>query len=340
MHHVVRGLDGYRVTDLQPVAQEAFADYIIPMRPDEARLTELLTRRGWDPAWSSGLFDGTRLVGFWLTGRDDAGNDDAGNGDLGTDQPGNEEPGTNQPRDDQPRNGQPGNGQPGDEAYCIVAGIVPAARGSGGLDALYSHVLAATDARPHRLEVIRGNERAARAYRRLGLHAARTLHYVQLPRATAMLGETRWRAEAQPWDPAALPPVSWLAHPPSWQNRRTALGRSGQPRLRLTVREAGALRGSAVLFPDNGDLAEIAVDPAARGRGVGRALLTAALAHAATDRITLATVDARDDRMCAWLDRCGAQVRLSQDEMVTGAGNTGESHQRQGDAGADESPAS
>lgn len=277
MSDAVHGLGGYRVTDLHPVISEAFADYVVPMQPDEARLTELLTRRGWDPGWSAGLFRGRRLVGFWLTGRDD----------------------------------------PDDEAYCAMAGIVPGARGSGGLDALFAHVLAVTGGRPHRLEVISGNERAARAYRRLGFRPSRELRYVQLARGAATLGEPQWKAETESWAPAALPPASWRPHPPSWQNRRTSLGRSTQPRLWLTVREAGVLRGSAVLFPGSGDLAEIAVDPAARGRGVGRALLTAALQHTAADQVTLATIDARDDLMSGWLRQCGAQVKLTQDEMTT-----------------------
>lgn len=82
------------------------------------------------------------------------------------------------------------------------------------------------------------------------------------------------------------------------------------------VREATVLRGSAVLFAQSGDLAEIAVDPAARGRGIGRALLAAALQHASPGRVALTTVDAQDHVLCSWLARCGAELTLSQDEMV------------------------
>lgn len=273
---VVGDLAGYQAADLQPVVAEAFADYLVPLRTDVAGLDALLTRRGWEPAWSAGLFRDGQLAGFWLTGRDD------------------------------------GRG----EAYCTMAGILPEARGGGGLDAMFTRVRAATGARPHQLEVIRGNERAARAYRRLGFRAARVLHYYQLPRAQARLGEPAWPVVAEPWTPAALPPESWLTYPAAWQNRREAQRRARQHPVWLTVREAGLLRGSAVLFADRGDLAEIAVDPAARGHGIGRALLAAALQHAAPERIALATVDGRDDFLCAWLARCGAASTLSQDEMA------------------------
>jgi ribosomal protein S18 acetylase RimI-like enzyme len=276
MGYVVGDLAGYRAADLQSVVSGAFADYVVPLRTDAASLDALLTRRGWEPAWSFGLFGRGRLAGFWLTGRDDS----------------------------------------REEAYCIMAGILPEARGSGGVEALFARVLAATSARPHRLEVIRGNERAARAYRRLGFRAARVLHYYQLPQAKAVLGEPVWPAVAEPWMPATLPPESWLTCPPAWQNRREAQRRALPHPVWLVVREAGAVRGSAVLFEQNGDLAEIAVDPAARGRRTGRALLAAALQYAAPGRIALTTVDARDQVLCSWLARSGAELTLSQDEMV------------------------
>ena len=283
MGYLVADLAGYRAADLHPVVAGAFADYVIPLRVDAEALDALLTRRGWEPAWSFGLFRAGRPVGFWLTGRDDR----------------------------------------GDEAYCIMTGILPEARGSGGVQALFARVLAATNARPHRLEVIRGNERAVRAYRRLGFRAARVLHYYQLPRAQAVLGEPAWAAVAEPWTPAALPPESWLTYPPAWQNRREAQRRAPHHPVWLVVREAGVLRGSAVLFAQNGDLAEIAVDPAARGRGIGRALLAAALQHAAPGRIALTTVDAQDQVLCSWLARSGAELTLSQDEMVHEGGDRG-----------------
>ncbi len=276
MDDVVGDLVGYQAADLHPVASEAFADYVIPMRVDVAALDALLTRRGWEPAWSFGLFRAGQPAGFWLTGRDDGRH----------------------------------------EAYCIMAGILPEARGSGGIDTMFARVRAATSARPHRLEVIRGNERAARAYRRLGFRAARMLHYYQLPRAAAVLGEPAWEAVVEPWTPDALPPESWLTYPAAWQNRREAQRRALPSPLWLVVREGSVLRGSAVLFAPTGDLAELAVDPAARGRGIGRALLAAALRHASPERVVLTTVDARDQALCSWLACCGAELTLSQDEMV------------------------
>src|SRR5262249_14352840 len=93
--YVIGDLAGYRAADLYPVVSEAFADYVIRRGADAASLDALLTRRGWEPAWSFGLFRRERLAGFWLTGRDEGHT----------------------------------------EAYCIMTGILPEARGSGGADA-------------------------------------------------------------------------------------------------------------------------------------------------------------------------------------------------------------
>jgi hypothetical protein len=42
----------------------------------------------------------------------------------------------------------------------------------------------------------------------------------------------------------------------------------------------------------------------------------AALQHSAPARVALTTVDARDQAFCSWLERCGAELVISQDEMV------------------------
>jgi ribosomal protein S18 acetylase RimI-like enzyme len=71
---------------------------------------------------------------------------------------------------------------------------------------MFAWVLAATSGLPHRLEVTRGNERAARAYRRLGFRAVRVLHYYQLPRegTARAVGERGGRQACEHRDAAQL----------------------------------------------------------------------------------------------------------------------------------------
>jgi ribosomal protein S18 acetylase RimI-like enzyme len=188
----VEDLSGYTAASLHPVVSGAFADYVIPMRTDVVQLDALLTRRGWEPAWSRGLSRDGRLVGFWLTGTDDVRG----------------------------------------EAYCIMAGILPEARGSGGIDAMFGQVRAAASGRAHRLEVIRGNDRAARAYRRLGFETARVLHYYELLASAARLGEPGWPVAVEPGWPVATCPRSW------WTPQRAGAA-SGVP---CSLRRCGTRR--------------------------------------------------------------------------------------------------
>ena len=47
---------------------EAFSDYVVPMKPAPEALREMFTRRGWVPEFSSGVFEGKRLVAFTING--------------------------------------------------------------------------------------------------------------------------------------------------------------------------------------------------------------------------------------------------------------------------------
>jgi ribosomal protein S18 acetylase RimI-like enzyme len=59
---------------------EAFSDYVIKLSPTREQLQEMLTRRGYVPAASVGVFDGDRLVAFTLNGVDGPAAYDSGTG--------------------------------------------------------------------------------------------------------------------------------------------------------------------------------------------------------------------------------------------------------------------
>lgn len=60
--------------------REAFSDYVIPLGLTREQLREMLTRRGWAPHLSVGVFDGARMVAFTLNGFDDRAAYDSGTG--------------------------------------------------------------------------------------------------------------------------------------------------------------------------------------------------------------------------------------------------------------------
>jgi len=59
---------------------DAFSDYVIRIAPSPGQLEEMLTRRGYDPAASVGVFEDGRLVAFTLNGVDGQWGYDSGTG--------------------------------------------------------------------------------------------------------------------------------------------------------------------------------------------------------------------------------------------------------------------
>jgi ribosomal protein S18 acetylase RimI-like enzyme len=71
----------------------------------------------------------------------------------------------------------------------------------------------------------------------------------------------------------------------------------------------------AIVFPSNGDLAQLAVRPEARRRGLGTRLLRAA-AELAGKPLRIMNVDERNAGIAAFLERNGAVRTVRQLEMV------------------------
>lgn len=59
---------------------EAFSDYVVKLSPSRDQLLEMLTRRGWVPEASVGIFEGERMVAFTLNGLGEASGYDSGTG--------------------------------------------------------------------------------------------------------------------------------------------------------------------------------------------------------------------------------------------------------------------
>ena len=102
----------------------------------------------------------------------------------------------------------------------------------------------------------------------------------------------------------------WWSIQPSWQNSTTSISRARSPHVILGDDDA-----YAVLFPENGDLAQLAVKPAARRKGRGRALLDEA-AQLAGKPLRIMNVDDRDEGIARFLERAGAKPMVRQIEMV------------------------
>jgi len=76
----MRTLTGDDFDALHDTFGEAFSDYVVPFQPTPGQLREMLTRRGWVPELSVGVFDGERMVGFTANGFDGGTAYDSGTG--------------------------------------------------------------------------------------------------------------------------------------------------------------------------------------------------------------------------------------------------------------------
>jgi ribosomal protein S18 acetylase RimI-like enzyme len=102
----------------------------------------------------------------------------------------------------------------------------------------------------------------------------------------------------------------WWDIRPSWQNATHSILRAHDSYVLL-----GDDDGYAIVFPSNGDLAQIAVRPEARRRGIGTRLLGEAAAVAGKP-LRIMNVDERDEGFTRFLERAGAKKTVRQIEMV------------------------
>ncbi len=63
----IRDLSGVPFDTIYETFVLGFSDYVVPLQPDRKAFEEMQTRRGFDPAYSAGAFDGDQLVGIVLT---------------------------------------------------------------------------------------------------------------------------------------------------------------------------------------------------------------------------------------------------------------------------------
>ena len=196
------------------------------------------------------------------------------------------------------------NGADGARAYDSGTGVIPTHRRRGLARALMERSFEELRGRrEYVLEVLDNNERAIALYRDLGFRETRGLQCWSLESSNPPVAESR------PVEDAETRRLWWDVQP-SWQNSTSSIQRARAPHVVLGDQDA-----YAVLFPDNGDLAQLAVRPEARRRGLGTALLHEAAAVAGKP-LRIMNVDDRDAGIAAFLERAGAKRTVRQLEMV------------------------
>jgi ribosomal protein S18 acetylase RimI-like enzyme len=255
----------------------AFSDYVVPLTLTREQLAEMITRRGWVPELSVGAFDHA---------------------------------------DERAMVAFTINCVEGDRAYDSGTGVMPTHRRLGlgrqlmerSFDLLRGHGCTS-----YVLEVIESNERAAELYRATGFEVSRMLqcwtYESQSPKVSeSQSGEPAGDSSSRFCDVEAL-----IAHrdvEPSWQNSDGSIARARARHVTL-----GDERGYAIVFPDNGDLPQLAVRRDARRRGLGTHLLQSAAALAGKP-LRIMNVDDRDAGIASFLEHNGARRTVRQLEMI------------------------
>ena len=163
--------------------------------------------------------------------------------------------------------------------------------------------LQAAGATRYVLEVLEANTPAAALYRGCGFEVIRSLQCWTYESGTV---RTVSQGEITP---------EWCDVEQAWQNTTASIRRA---RDRYEV--IGDAHSYAVVFPSNGDVAQLAVDPAHRRQGRGETLLDAAHTLAWNKPLRIMNVDTRDDGIAAFLRTCGAEKMVTQLEMACSLG--------------------
>lgn len=255
---------------------DAFSDYVVPFRQSPDELRGFLGRRGWAPALSVGVFEGERLVAFTLNA--------ANHGDRS-------------------------------RAYDTGTAVAPSHRRLGLAERTVVESIALLREAgygEYLLEVITTNAAAVPLYEKLAFRTRRTFgvwsfRFEESPPSPHI--EVR-QLDSVDWDRLER----WLDDPPSWQNSRASIERASDPKTILAAFENGVVSALAIVFPHNGDLPQLAVDPRARRQGLGRALLHRAAA-AAGGTLRIRNVDRAAVAANGFLVRAGAKREIDQFEM-------------------------
>ncbi|HJQ40259.1 MAG TPA: GNAT family N-acetyltransferase [Thermoanaerobaculia bacterium] len=198
------------------------------------------------------------------------------------------------------------NGVEGTRGYDSGTGVVPTHRRHGLareiMRACYP-LLREHGCTEYVLEVLEANHRAHALYESEGFAVTRGLQSWKYDGAAGFSPPESFGG----LKPAA--PQFWDVEP-SWQNSPGSIARANDTHVTL-----GNDDGYVIVFPNTGDVPQLAVRKEARRNGLGTRLLQAAAALAQKP-LRIMNVDERDEGIAAFLEHAGATRFVRQLEMV------------------------
>lgn len=248
---------------------EAFADYMVPLKVEEQEI-----RRRWlssrvDYGLSYGAFDGEQLVGFMMTGVD--------------------------------------RWQGRRTAYNSVTGVIPSHRGQRIVQQLYKKALPnfrENGIQQCLLEVVVGNDKAIKAYTRVGFRQRRELTSYVLKEELHSGGsdELSFRQVFRANWPAYQ---EMLEYEPSWENNRAAMAFLGRDIAVWEMYQGEHLLGFFIMKPASGQILQFGIKEHADWPAAGRQLLQ----HASTihPKLMVSNIDRKAERSISLLESMGVE---------------------------------
>jgi len=215
---------------------KAFSDYIIPLQLSAEQLQDMFIRRAADMSLSVAAFDDDKVAGFTI-------NAVGLHCGLFT-------------------------------AYDVVTGVLPEFRGRRLGQQIFQHCipeLKKAGAVQYLLEVFQANTPAVKLYEKTGFQKSRSLLAFrrdsvqegrQNPAFLVQEAAPVWREFEEFWD--------WT---PTWQNSRASVERSTSIKVVLGVRKGEEVAGYGVVYPNSGDIPQLAIRHAFRKQGAGSILM-------------------------------------------------------------------
>jgi ribosomal protein S18 acetylase RimI-like enzyme len=273
----IRHLENTSLEDIVDCFNTAFADYLVPFQAEVEPMRKRWLSCRVDYRLSYGAFEGDELVGFMITGVDEW--------------------------------------QGMRTAYNAGTGVIPAYRGQRLVQQLYDTAFPAFRAEgigQCTLEVIVGNDRAIKAYERVGFKKVRTLKCYGKANFLPIREKRKWtfKETVRPnW--AAYAPFQTF--PPSWENTQRSVDIVGDDYSCWELYEAKVLIGYLLLRPQSAYVAQFGVADREDWLQIGQQLWQHALRIHSGMRINNVQAEAR--RLIAILELAGLQNTVDQYEM-------------------------
>ncbi|MFL9836290.1 GNAT family N-acetyltransferase [Flavobacterium sp. ST-75] len=269
-------LESTAIPQLLEVFNSAFSDYAIPMKLDESFFCRKLFTEGVSLSHSAGVFDGDKLVAFIFHGMDEF------NGSK--------------------------------NVFNAATGVIPSHRGQRLVEQMYNYMLPVLHKEGynhHQLEVLEGNDKAERAYEKVGFRRTRyVIGYDGVVEAVPFSGfEIRevayidWKYIQTFWDIE-----------PAWQNHIPTIQRAMDRQKVIAAFADDQMVGYLVYDTFNGRTKQFAVKQDFRRKGIGHALM--ATASNALGKVALINYDDNDKGAKSFFNALGLKPNYRLIEMV------------------------